>query len=66
MPVAEVLITAGLHVPVILFVDVVGNTGAVTCWHCAGIAAKVGVTWLVIVTLSVAVVAHWLAAGVNV
>ena len=40
----EVLIVAGLHVPVIPFVEVPGNVGAVEFWHKAFIAANVGVT----------------------
>src|SRR5678816_3564312 len=56
---------AGLHVPVMLLVDVVGN-GLVPPAHCAGIAANVGVTGCLIVTVTCVVVAHWPAAGVNV
>src|SRR5678815_2891159 len=56
---------AGLHVPVMLLVDVVGS-GLVPPAHCAGIAANVGVTGWLIVTVTCVVVAHWPAAGVNV
>ena len=60
------LIVAGLHVPVIPLVDVVGNAGAVLFWHNGPIAANVGVICGLIVTLSDAVVAHCPAAGVKV
>ena len=60
------LTTAGLHVPVIPFVAVVGNVGATEPEQNAGIAAKAGVTWLVMVISMVAVVPHWLASGVKV
>ena len=40
---------AGLQVPVIAFVDVVGNTGATAPLHIAGNALNVGVTFGVIV-----------------
>ena len=52
------LTVAGLHVPVMLLVEVVGNTGAVVPEHIAGMAAKVGVTLGSTVTANVAVVAH--------
>ena len=60
------LTTAGLQVPVIPLVEVVGNTGAVEPTQNAGIAANVGVTWLVMVISIVVVVPHWLASGVKV
>ena len=60
------LIIAGLHVPVIPLVEVVGNVGAVEPEQKAGIAANVGVTWLVMIISMVAVVPHWLASGVKV
>ena len=41
---------AGVHVPVMLLVDTVGN-GLVPPAHCAGIAANVGATADVIVTV---------------
>ena len=58
---------AGDQVPVIAgtLVDDVGN-GLVPPSHCAGIALKVGVTFGVIVTCSVVVLAHCPASGVNV
>ena len=52
------LTVAGLQVPVIPLVEVVGNAGAVAPEHIAGIAAKAGVTLGSTVTVNVAVVAH--------
>ena len=60
------LTTAGLQVPVIPLVEVVGNVGATEPEQKAGIAAKAGVTWLVMVISIVAAVPHWLASGVKV
>ena len=57
---------AGFHVPVIPFDDVVGNTGAADPGHIAGIDANVGTVCGLTVTVSVAVVAHCPAAGMNV
>ena len=67
-PVVAVLIEAGLHVPVIPFVEVVGNAGAVAFWQRVdGYAANDGVSLGLIVTESVAVfTAHCPDAGVNV
>jgi hypothetical protein len=61
-----VLIVAGLHVPVIPLLDVVGNAGALEFWHSGPMALNVGVTCAAIVTLNAAVVAHCPADGVNV
>ena len=66
MPEVVLLTTAGLQVPVIPLVEVVGKVGAVEPEQKAGIAANVGVTWLVMVMSMVAVVPHWLASGVKV
>ena len=66
MPVAVVLITAGLQVPVILLVDTPGNNGAVEFWHSGPIWVNVGVIWLVITISIVTAAAHWPAVGVNV
>ena len=66
MPDVVLLTTAGLHVPVIPLVEVVGNVGAEEPEQNAGIAANVGVTLGVTVISIVVVVAHWLASGVNV
>ena len=60
------LMVAGLQVPEMPLVDVPGNVGAVVPTQKAGIAANVGVTWLVMVISMVAVVPHWLASGVKV
>ena len=54
------------HVPVIPFVEVVGNTGAVAFWQILSIASKVGVIRSVTVTVRVVVVAHCPVFGVNV
>ena len=60
VPAVEVLTVAGFHVPVIagVFVELVGNTGAVPFWQILATGAKVGVISLSTVTLSVAVAAH--------
>ncbi len=58
MPLAVVLIVAGLHVPVILLLDVVGRAGAVDPWHSGPICVNVGVIELLITTFIIAVVAH--------
>ena len=60
------LTTAGVHVPVMPFVDVVGNVGATEPEQNGATAAKVGVTLGFIVTVNVVVVAHWPASGVKV
>ena len=58
----------GLHVPVILLVDVVGSVGTVPPAHTVKVVPKlnVGVTLGVTVTVNVVVVAHCPAVGVNV
>jgi hypothetical protein len=57
---------AGFHVPVMPLFDVAGNAGAVAFKQSDPIGLKVGVTFGFTVTVSVAVVAHWPASGVNV
>lgn len=57
---------AGVQVPVIPLVAVVGNAGAVAFWHKDPIALNVGTTCVVISTSNVDTAAHWPAAGVNV
>ena len=57
---------AGLQVPVILLVDVSGNTGVVLPAHIAATCVNNGVILLFTVTVSVAVVAHCPAVGVKV
>jgi hypothetical protein len=66
VPLAVLLTTDGDQLPVIPFVDVVGNVGATEPEQIGAKAAKVGVTLGVTVTVNVAVVAHWPASGVNV
>jgi len=66
VPLAVLLTTAGDQVPVIPLSDVVGNTGATDPEQIGAIAAKVGITFGVIVTSIVVDVAHWPASGVNV
>jgi hypothetical protein len=66
VPVTVLSTIAGLQVPVITFVDVVGNTGAAAPLHIAVNAVNVGVTFGVTVCTIVVVKAHWPAAGVNV
>jgi hypothetical protein len=66
VPGVAVLIVAGLHVPEILFVLVVGNAGGAEFWQSGPIAANVGVAWLVTTTVMVIVVPHCPAVGVNV
>lgn len=58
VPTAEVLIVAGLQVPVTPFVDVAGSVGATLFWQSGGICVNIGVTRLVIVTASVALAPH--------
>ena len=55
---ADVLMVEGLHVPVILLVDVVGSVGAVDPWHSGPICVNVGVIELLITIFIVTVVAH--------
>ena len=58
MPDVVLLTTAGLHVPVIPLVELVGNTGATEPAQKVGIVAKLGVTLGLTVTSTVVVVAH--------
>ena len=60
------MIVAGLHVPAMPFVDVVGNAGAVLLWQIGPIAVKVGPTCDAITMFIVVVVPHWPADGVKV
>jgi len=68
VPLAVLLTTNGLHVPMIPFVDVVGNVGTVPPEQMVSVVPKlnVGVTFGVIVTVKVVVVAQSPAVGVNV
>jgi hypothetical protein len=64
--VVVLLTVAGLHVPVMPFVDMVGSIGATAPLHIAGIALKEGKIKELTVTVSADVVAHCPTAGVNV
>ena len=66
MPAVAVLIVAGFHVPLMPLLEIAGNAGAAAFWHNGPMALNVGVTCGSIVMLSVVVVAHWPADGVNV
>jgi hypothetical protein len=66
VPVADVLIFAGLQVPDIPFVDVAGSAGAVEFWHKGPICVNVGVTCVVITIDIVVLVPHCPPEGVNV
>jgi hypothetical protein len=66
VPTAEVLITAGLHVPLIPLLETAGNAGAIAFWHNGPICVNVGVICALTVIDNVAVVAHCPAPGVNV
>ena len=60
------LFSAGDHVPVIPFSDVVGNGANAAPEHIGATALNVGVTFAFTVIVSVAVIAHCPAVGVNV
>jgi hypothetical protein len=62
----EVLIVAGLHVPVILLVEVVGSAGAIEFWQKGPIAVKDGATCDEITILIVVGIPHSPGDGVNV
>ena len=61
-----VLIVAGLHVPVIPLVEVVGSAGAVEFWQSGPIAVNAGVICGLMVIGNVAMMAHCPADGVKV
>jgi hypothetical protein len=67
-PLAVLLTVTGLHVPVILLVDVVGNVGTVPPEQTVNVVPKlnVGVMFGATVTVNVVGNAHWPAVGVNV
>jgi hypothetical protein len=58
VPVADVLITAGVQVPVMPLLEVAGNIGAEAFKHNGPIVVNTGVICTSMVILSVAVVAH--------
>ena len=60
------LSNAGAHVPVMPLLAVVGNGDRVAPEHIGATAVNVGVMLELTVIVSVAVVAHWPASGVNV
>ena len=62
----DVLIVAGFQVPIIPFVDVDGKPGAAEFWQSGPMRLNIGAIWLLIVTESIAVVAHCPAPGVKV
>ena len=64
--VVAVLSKTGDQVPVMPLVEVVGNGDNVAPEHIAATAANVGVTFGVTVMVSVVVIAHCPAVGVNV
>jgi hypothetical protein len=57
---------AGLHVPLIPLLEADGSVGAVAFWHNGAIAVNAGVICGLMVMLSVVVIAHCPAEGVNV
>ena len=60
------LIVAGLHVPVIPFVEVVGSAGAVEFWQSGPIVLKAGVINGLMVIINDPLIAHCPAVGVKV
>jgi hypothetical protein len=66
VPIAEVLITAGNHVPLIPLLDVAGSTGAEEFTQSGPMAVNTGVICASMVILNVAAEAHSPAMGVNV
>ena len=66
VPITDVLITAGDHVPVMPSTDVPGNNVGTAFWQKGPIAANVGVTGAVMVISIVVTAPHCPAAGVNV
>ena len=59
-------IVAGLHVPVIPLVEVVGNAGATLFWHNGPIGVKAGVICGSTVIINDPLIAHCPAVGVKV
>jgi hypothetical protein len=66
VPAVAVLIVAGLQVPLMLFVEVAGNAGAVLFWHKGPMALKDGVTSAFTVTGKFVADAHCPTVGVKV
>ena len=61
-----VLSNAGLHVPVIPLVEVVGKGDKASPVHIGATTAKVGITFVSTIISNVVVVAHCPAVGVKV
>jgi hypothetical protein len=66
VPVADVLITAGVQVPVMPLLDINGSAGATEFKQSEPNGLKVGVIIGLTVTVNVVVAAHCPASGVNV
>ena len=66
VPATVVLMVAGVQLPIIPLVEVVGSIGSGEFWHKGPMPLKMGVTWFVIVMVMVVVVPHWPASGVKV
>jgi hypothetical protein len=66
VPVTEVFMVAGFHIPVTPLSDTVDKAGAAAFWHNAPIGLNVGVVLKLTAIVSVAVVAHCPVAGVKV
>ena len=64
--VVAVLLIAGLQVPVMALMEVVGKAGIVAPEQYGPTAANAGVIFSLMVMVNVAVVAHCPASGVNV
>ena len=60
------LTVAGLQVPVIPLIEVVGKTGAVAPEQIGAIGSNAGVMFGLTVMLKVVASAHWPGSGVNV
>jgi hypothetical protein len=58
VPTDDVLMIAGIHVPMMPFVDVKGRSGGAEPWQSGPIGLKIGVNELVIVTLILVSIAH--------
>ena len=61
-----VLFNAGAQVPVIPLLDVLGKAATAAPEQIGATGVNVGVTFALTVIVSVVIVAHWPAVGVNV
>jgi len=66
VPVTDVLMVAGLQVPLMPLLDVNGSAGAAELRQSEPNGLNVGVTFGVTVISIVVAIAHWPASGVNV